>query len=311
MVLRQLLFLIKGSRSLHPFSSPDWHIRSHMETQTAIVAATKDLQLKIQWASLALIYYDYFLTLPLEVAHFWRAKFKYSTLLYVFTRYAMVANVVYLFAISSKLSSCDFWYKVVGALSVLGPLGILGLACIILDCLHIPGLKCHGTLSSRAEANTLSILVCIFELVTLGLTTFRALRAMRGDILTGQSLTAFILRQGVLYFCGVFGFTLGTLIMGFLEKPDTFLIRVLDALNLPFSCLLTSRFLLHLRAFDANLTQMPFSLSNFSTMDLIREQFGEPILSCPGTVESELESAVEVIEHHHTLASVEKEKWQE
>lgn len=43
------------------------------------------------------------LTLRLEVTYMWHYKFKISTLLYIFTRYALVANVLYLLAISSKL----------------------------------------------------------------------------------------------------------------------------------------------------------------------------------------------------------------
>ncbi|KAL0570697.1 hypothetical protein V5O48_011260 [Marasmius crinis-equi] len=108
--------------------------------------ATHYLQFDIQWASLALLYYDYALTFTWEVKYIWSSKFRLSTVLYVFCRYALVANVLYLLAISKHLGdksvgllyrcssmsywalgeSCDAWFKVIGVLSVLGRLAIIG-----------------------------------------------------------------------------------------------------------------------------------------------------------------------------------------
>ncbi|TFK33129.1 hypothetical protein BDQ12DRAFT_572132, partial [Crucibulum laeve] len=61
------------------------------------------IQLCIQYSSIALIYYDYALTFGKEVKYIWRGKFKASTVLYVFCRYAMVANIIYLLAIINRL----------------------------------------------------------------------------------------------------------------------------------------------------------------------------------------------------------------
>ncbi|KAJ6483136.1 hypothetical protein C8R45DRAFT_830398, partial [Mycena sanguinolenta] len=124
----------------------------------------------------ALLYYDYTLTFPREVQYIWKQKFRLSTALYIGCRYAMIANVLYLLAIANKLGHtvgssllCDFWYKIVGALSVLGRLcvivvftlrssavygrnmwiaaymSVVGLACIALDITHVPGLRCSGS----------------------------------------------------------------------------------------------------------------------------------------------------------------------
>ncbi|KAF8981993.1 hypothetical protein BDQ17DRAFT_1193397, partial [Cyathus striatus] len=57
----------------------------------------------IQYSSITLLYYDYFLTFSKEVRYIWKAKFRLSTILYVFCRYAMVANVIYVLAISGKI----------------------------------------------------------------------------------------------------------------------------------------------------------------------------------------------------------------
>lgn len=57
------------------------------------------------WTSiLVLLYYDYTLTFSLEVEYIWNAKFRLSTILYIFCRYALVANVAYLLNMSNKLN---------------------------------------------------------------------------------------------------------------------------------------------------------------------------------------------------------------
>ncbi|KAF8991231.1 hypothetical protein BDQ17DRAFT_1255132, partial [Cyathus striatus] len=57
----------------------------------------------IQYSSITLLYYDYFLTFSKEVRYIWKVKFRPPTTLYVFCRYAMVANVIYVLAISGKI----------------------------------------------------------------------------------------------------------------------------------------------------------------------------------------------------------------
>ncbi|KAI0708680.1 hypothetical protein C8Q76DRAFT_600251, partial [Earliella scabrosa] len=159
------------------------------------------LQFAIQWSSIALLYYDYILTFPSELKYIWKSGvLKVSTGLYIFYRYALLANVLYLLAISNKLGnkvcrstsyplpphvyeshhqpSCDAWYKAIGAFSVLGRaaviftflmrtyvvynkntfilvgLGAIGLTCVILDCMHVPGVRCHGSSTNQLFAAT-------------------------------------------------------------------------------------------------------------------------------------------------------------
>jgi len=258
----------------------------------------------IQYASIALVYHDYILTLKLEIAFIWRSKFRFSTLLYILTRYSMIANILYLMAISKKLSNCDTWYRVIGVLSVLGRasvifvfcartyaiwnrsqlvlagLGILGLGCILLDGLHIPGLKCQGSSTSQIQATLLSIMVCVLELAVALLTVYNAVKSPNIKFFrSSQSMGGFIIQQGVLYFCGAFIFTFSAMILNFVVKPDNFMVKLLNALTLPFSCLLTSRFILHLRAFLAkdaydmvtlNMDESVISTLNFGMV----EEFG-------------------------------------
>ncbi|KAI5888200.1 uncharacterized protein SCHCODRAFT_02550664 [Schizophyllum commune H4-8] len=58
------------------------------------------IQFCIQWSSIALLYYDYLLTLADERKLIWSQTLGVTTVLYVLCRYALVANVLYLLAIA-------------------------------------------------------------------------------------------------------------------------------------------------------------------------------------------------------------------
>ncbi|THU84561.1 hypothetical protein K435DRAFT_822655 [Dendrothele bispora CBS 962.96] len=112
-------------------------------SSAASKAATHYLQFDIQWSSIALIFYDYALTLPMEVKYMWGAKYQNSVVLYIFCRYALLANVLYVLAISGRLNTrvsldfpfrhrvvisnfcCYTTYKLIGALSVLGRAAVI------------------------------------------------------------------------------------------------------------------------------------------------------------------------------------------
>ncbi|ETW79851.1 hypothetical protein HETIRDRAFT_322849 [Heterobasidion irregulare TC 32-1] len=143
--------------------------------------------------------------------------------------------------------SCDRWYKIIGAISVIGRaavitvftmrtytvcaqnrlilyvLGAIGLTCVVLDCLHVPGLRCQLSSSikigreshrlsalpsfcstTRQTANTLlSILICVLESVAAIFTVIRSFQAnrVRGKgKLRNHTLHYLLLEQGVLYF---------------------------------------------------------------------------------------------------------------
>ncbi|KAJ7200143.1 hypothetical protein GGX14DRAFT_466865 [Mycena pura] len=105
-----------------------------MSAKAISAAFTHFLQFRIQYSSLALLYYDFALTFPKEVEYMWKQRFRLSTALYICCRYALVANVLYLLAIAEKLGStvrqCNFWYKIIGALSVLGRAAVIAVFCI-------------------------------------------------------------------------------------------------------------------------------------------------------------------------------------
>ncbi|KZV72536.1 hypothetical protein PENSPDRAFT_352777 [Peniophora sp. CONT] len=234
----------------------------------------------IQWASIALLYYDYALTFPQEVKYIWRgSKKSLLVVLYVSCRYALLANVLYLLAIANKLggpSSCDAAYKVLGVVSVLGRaaviftflarayvvcarnkfvlagLGAIAVTCVVLDIIHVPGLRCKGSSTIQIANTLLSILVCVFEALATLSTLFRSVQALRfgGSPISARRHTFnyLVAEQGILYFALVSAFTIGATVLNF-RAPGGFFQRLLNAITLPLSGLITARFILRLRAY--------------------------------------------------------------
>ncbi|KZT19847.1 hypothetical protein NEOLEDRAFT_1141458 [Neolentinus lepideus HHB14362 ss-1] len=285
-----------------------------MSSRAITAAYTHFLEFRIQYSSLALLYYDYALTFAKEVKYIWGSRLRLSTVLYVCCRYALLANVLYVLAASGELQSCNSWYKVIGAISVLGRaavivvftlrayavfsrsrlilayLGLLGAVCMALDIAHVPGLKCVGSSDNAIASGLLSILMVVFEFSSAVLTTLRSVQAIKSNGLPlkeqKRGFFYLILEQGVLYFCIMSIFTLTTVILNFLTTG--FFQRLLNALTLPLSGLLTARFLLHLREWQENTDGSGPSndrdsttqeLSEFEavrrTMTSVADEFGE------------------------------------
>ncbi|KAJ7169269.1 hypothetical protein C8R43DRAFT_1085533 [Mycena crocata] len=257
----------------------------------------------------ALLYYDFALTFPREVRYMWREKFRLSTALYICCRYALVANVLYLLAIANKLGStgayhplishihrCDSWYKIIGALSILGRAAVvaffsmrtyavfgksrwvlaymstMGLACIALDIVRLVAMHdTHTNLNSQTHVpanEMLSILMVIFESSSAFLTTIRCVMAFRagGGLEHQRHGVMFILfEQGQysIFLVSYLGTPISTAVTDLnstisifttaaviLNYPGFFQ-RLPNAYTLPLSCLLTARFILYLREWDA------------------------------------------------------------
>ncbi|KAJ8523059.1 hypothetical protein ONZ45_g390 [Pleurotus djamor] len=246
-----------------------------MASKAITAATTHYLQFDIQWSSLALLYYDYTLTFPMEVKYIWGQSFRLSTILYIFCRYALLANVLYLLAIANKLQH--------GSHSPNGPmLSSLGTSTFsfILALSERPRLawisrtfrasaawalrktqrelgflpyiaKLCSSLSASSADLLLSILMVVFEASSALLTIARCIQAFRvGGVSRHRgSLMHMIFEQGVLYFSIISLFTTAAVILN-VKAPAGFFQRLLNAYTLPLSCLLTARFLLHLRAYD-------------------------------------------------------------
>ncbi|KZV72535.1 hypothetical protein PENSPDRAFT_628571 [Peniophora sp. CONT] len=288
-----------------------------MSASAAAVAAaeTHFLQYAVQWASIALLYYDYALTFREEVKFIWRGnKRSLLVVLYVCTRYALLANVLFLLAISGKFGgggACDAAYKVIGVVSVLGRaaviftflarvyvicarnklilgcLGAIAVTVVVLDAIHVPGLRCHGSSSIQIANTLLSILVCAFEALAALFTLFRSIQALRfggSPISTKRHTFSYLVaEQGILYFSLISAFTIGATVLNF-RAAGGFFQRLLNAFTLPLSGLITARFILRLRAYHgrgtpddsahATSSVSAFEVANQDNSRTVLDEFG-------------------------------------
>ncbi|KAF4616907.1 hypothetical protein D9613_008742 [Agrocybe pediades] len=208
------------------------------------------LQFCIQYTSIALIFYDYFLTWTREIKYVWMKKFTLSTVFYIASRYSMVSNVLYLMAMARKLPkglSCTNAYRICCAFSVLGRaavvcvlcartyaiynrnkyilaiLGPLGATIIIMDSVHVRWVVCVGDPDPRNKISepfgfslTFALLLVVYEVLASMLTFYRSWQALRiRDDLKDvtNKLEYLVVKEGVLYFSFVSIFTLSTLVM--------------------------------------------------------------------------------------------------
>ncbi|THH13480.1 hypothetical protein EW146_g6739 [Bondarzewia mesenterica] len=266
---------------------------------------THYLQFRIQWSSIALLYYDYALTLPSEIRYMWGPRFfKISTLLYICCRYALVANVIYFLAIADKLgnkvvSSQIFFatdthstcmgivfimrtYAVCGrSRIILYGLTLLGLACVILDCMHVPGESCRhyrpiaigeqghmsvgpyrdGSLSRRKHSSIRICLAVRMSVVRLAYNSEHpSSSSSRSEQKQETNLPFPGLGAGTHILCDSvsFLFTTATGVLNLVANGG-FLQRLLNAYLVPLSGLLTARFLLYIRVWDGQQSVMSTS----------------------------------------------------
>jgi len=240
---------------------------------------THNVQMLIQCSSLALLYYDYILTFHDEQQYIWRSRFSLSTWLYFGCRYALVANLVYLIVVlgsnGRSSSSCYQGYLASGILSiigrgcVLGTLGLrtwaiygrknwvavwfasLGLVWLVTDPIHVAGSGCHGKDRFPIASQILAIAVCCIEFSSTGMTLVRCHHVLKSGVMMRRkkSYTSFVVEQGILYTAMVSGFTISATVLNFCFS-GVFLQRLLNALTLPISGVMTARFLLQLRKMD-------------------------------------------------------------
>lgn len=254
----------------------------------------------IQLASVALLYYDYFLTLPHEIKYIWSAPRKLSSFFYFCCRYALIANLLWTFTKVGKEEvglgavryhergfSCDTISVVSGTFSLFGHIGILsvwglrthalcernkyisgflGLLGASIIALSLAKLAFIGHLMSKGVyagcvdpgiiktiGIILGVLVFTFEILAFTIASRHAWVSIRADAKfwsnPTQSLHYVVFSQGLLYLSAVLTLTTITAVCN-LQVWGGYA-RPLNSLKLPLSCLLTARFLLHLRHWHA------------------------------------------------------------
>lgn len=245
------------------------------EDQWKIVLKRSDYA--IQAASIVILYYDYILTLPQEIQFMWRGARKTSTLLYIFCRYAMVANLMYLLYKTPGVTGldCKSVNHTAGILAIFGHIGVLGVwglrtVAIWNGNRFVPWILSSFALAiialriasqtmacTRAEFQaTIGIMVAgfmmAFEALAFGLAAFRVWKTVRDDRKfwsnPQSSINYVIFSQGFMYIAAVFGLSIITAIFNL--KIWGGIARPLNSFKLPLSTLLTARFLLRLRSWE-------------------------------------------------------------
>jgi len=134
--------------------------------------------------------------------------------------------------------------------------GSIGLMIIILDIIQAPKHSCNGSSTVPIVGGLLSIMMSIFEIFSAGFTTFRTVQALNVNGQWWKQKKGFhylVLEQGILYFCLVTALTISSLALN-VALPGGFLQRLLNAYTIPLSGMMTARFLLHLRKWEAKHT---------------------------------------------------------
>lgn len=245
-----------------------------------ILSLTPDqfFQFCIQYSSLTLVYYDYFLTLEREIKYVWQRKFHILTVMYFFCRYAAVSNIIFVLGLEAWVRglSCDAAYTVAACLSVLGRLGIvtilgvrtcavfrynralvtvfavMGAFVIGLAIAHVPNVSCtgHKIKRNRIATDLLCVFTVVYEVLATAVLAWGCQRSMHavGPVTEQRKGLIFLmLKEGLLYTGFVTTFTTTAMILNYAAELGSFWQRLLNALTIPISGIMAARFLLHVR----------------------------------------------------------------
>ncbi|KAJ3899738.1 hypothetical protein F5879DRAFT_1012212 [Lentinula edodes] len=191
------------------------------------------IKFRMQYSSLAILYYDYVLTFADEIHYMWRLRSltQISTLLYICCRYAIPGNLMYLLANAGVLGGidrCNTWYRIIAALSVMGRASVI-------------------------KGNLLSIMIPIYDFIAATFTITRGIQALKKMprtatlqdsvyyLLVEQAISAITITQSISSFHPVN------------PAGGAAFIGQINAFSVPVSGLLIARFLLRLRAAQENL----------------------------------------------------------
>ncbi|KAF6765767.1 hypothetical protein DFP72DRAFT_868421 [Ephemerocybe angulata] len=239
----------------------------------------------IQYSSLALIYYDYLLTLDREIKYVWKRPFHILTVMFFLCRYALVSNTVYYLGVNNMLLgiSCDTAYTVSASVAVFGRIAILvvigvrtcslyqnnklvialfaalGTLVAIAGILHVPHVSCAGTKltnnsSLRLYTDLLAISTMAFELLSTAFIVASCVRHMKSvGLVKAQthSLVYLMLKEGLLYTGLVTVLTTTAVFLNYSAPLGSFFQRLLNAITMPLSGMMMARFILHVREWSA------------------------------------------------------------
>ncbi|KAF9522171.1 hypothetical protein CPB83DRAFT_840676 [Crepidotus variabilis] len=225
---------------------------------SALNTATTALVVKynIQFASIALLYYDYSLTWSREIQFFWLRKPSLSTVLYFCCRYALISNVIYAFAMAGKIKfmriQCPEYFLYYIRVFLIDKMSevvwgartyavfdrnkvVLGLLAAIGTVVALLSVQNH---TRWIPPQLLPIMTATFEILAAILTTVqicKMIRLTRSDGPKRRGLAQLVLEQGTLYIVFVSLFSVGTiLLLNIKATKGTPFEKLLNALNIPF-----------------------------------------------------------------------------
>ncbi|TFK23988.1 hypothetical protein FA15DRAFT_756834 [Coprinopsis marcescibilis] len=245
----------------------------------------KRLEYTVQFCSLALLYFDYLLTLGDEVKYIWMEKWRKPTILYFMCRYSLVANLLYFLSISEEVTglNCDAGYIICGVLSIVGHAGIvsvwtartcavynnskivagflgtIGGTVLILLMIRTPFIRCLPVYQPLPGfRGAISALMLFFDVASFVLATVRVWKSAReSKVLLSQGAGTYsrvLFSQGFFYIGGVAALSISSLVLNFKAWSGGIVVRILNGLKLPLSGFLTARFILALRACNSPAT---------------------------------------------------------
>ncbi|KAF8998103.1 hypothetical protein BDQ17DRAFT_1362438 [Cyathus striatus] len=215
---------------------------------------TQFIQFCLQYSTIALLYYDYFLTFPMEVKHIWQSKSRgwFLIFLYFCCRYALVANVLYLLAVTSNLNLrvCTAPLSYIEVLTliitvvwtirtyivfgknrlILWFLSFIGFACVVIDIVQVPVTRCKENWTIPIVGVLLSLFMCFFEFSSAVLMLYQCAKMYKAQ-------------DGENYAKGLLNIVV--------QQVTWNVFTLITLICLPIFRLLTARFWLHLRRWNS------------------------------------------------------------
>ncbi|KAF8995710.1 hypothetical protein BDQ17DRAFT_1365344 [Cyathus striatus] len=244
------------------------------------------------YSHITLYAYDILLNLAREKQLIWADPFRFSSILYYFVRYPVIAKQIFSLFSNPHMKDCDTWYRFTSAITLVivriaivvsfvlrvyavmergiffvCVLSILGLLAVVLDVVQVTELSCTETSNPLAFMLTFISLI-VFDIIAMILLTWKTASVVRlqGGVkqLGSESVVWLIMKNGTLYFIVITGIQLGAVVLYFL--PQGLYSTVLNDYTLIISSILVSRFLLDLRFMSSSRADDRFHSTRFTSL---------------------------------------------
>jgi len=129
--------------------------------------------------------------------------------------------------------------------------GLMSVLIIGASAMNIPQVSCAKDQPVFVAENVLSIAMVVYELLCAFFTCLRYRQALRASKRSTNTFEYIIFEQGMVWCFVVTALSVSAVVLLHVSDRGSFMQRILNALTLPISGILTARFLLHLRQCDS------------------------------------------------------------